>query len=209
MEIKMEMQDVLAMDWAGGRVIDDVWDPACEEPAAEDLPVADFWAPAAAHRREQSEKLKCLKHRLILSRILWIQSTGAWPNWKKTMIKILLAGRDKASLAALGAGLAEDDVDIANADSGRNGVSMIAENDFDLVIADENLGDMTGIDFIRKVVLQKPMVNSAIISSLPPEDFHEASEGLGILMQLPVRPKREDAARLLEQLKQILNAMKI
>jgi YesN/AraC family two-component response regulator len=88
-------------------------------------------------------------------------------------------------------------------------MSMIAENDFDLVIADEYLGDMTGIDFIREVVSKKPMVNSAVISSLPPEDFHHASEGLGILMQLPVRPNGEDAARLLGHLDTILNAMKI
>ena len=125
------------------------------------------------------------------------------------MINILLAGRDKASLAVLEAGLVKSDVRIAWTESGRNGMSMIAENDFDLVIADENLGDMTGIDFIRKVVSKKPMVNSAAISSLPPEDFHQASEGLGILMQLPVRPNEEDAARLLEHLKKILSAMKI
>ena len=125
------------------------------------------------------------------------------------MINILLAGRDKESLAVLEAGLVKSDVRIARTESGRNGMSMIAENDFDLVIADENLADMTGLDFIRKVVSKKPMVNSAAISSLPLEDFHQASEGLGILMQLPVRPNEEDAARLLEHLKTILNAMKI
>ena len=123
------------------------------------------------------------------------------------MINILLAGRDKASLAVLEAGLVKSDVRIAWTESGRNGMSMIAENDFDLVIADENLGDMTGIDFIRKVVSKKPMVNSAAISSLPPEDFHQASEGLGILMQLPVRPNEEDAARLLRHLDTILISM--
>ena len=123
------------------------------------------------------------------------------------MINILLASRDKASLAVLEAGLVKSDVRIARTESGRNGMSMIAENDFDLVIADENLGDMTGIDFIRKVVSKKPMVNSAAISSLPPEDFHQASEGLGILMQLPVRPNEEDAARLLRHLDTILISM--
>ena len=125
------------------------------------------------------------------------------------MIKILLAGRDKASLAALEAGLVEGDVAIAWTDSGRSGISLIAEQDYDLVIPDENLGDMTGIEFIRQVVSKKPMVNSAAISSLPPEDFHEVSEGLGILMQLPVGPNEADAARLLKHLDKILNAMKI
>ncbi len=50
----------------------------------------------------------------------------------------------------------------------------------------ENLGDMTGLEFIRAIVSKRPMVNCAAISSLASEDFHEASEGLGILMQLPV-----------------------
>ena len=127
----------------------------------------------------------------------------------KTLINILLTARYRASLAALEAGLIKSDVNITRTDSGRNAMSMIAENDFDLVIADEYLGDMTGIDFIRKVVAKKPMVNSAVISSLPPEDFHQASEGLGILMQLPIRPNGEDAARLLAHLDTILNAMKI
>jgi DNA-binding response OmpR family regulator len=125
------------------------------------------------------------------------------------MVNILLVGRDKSSLAALRSGLLKSDVQLAHADSGRTGISMISENDFDLVIADENLGDMTGIDFIREVVAKKPMVNSAVISSMSSEDFHETSEGLGILMQLPVRPNKEDAVRLLEHLNKILNAMKI
>ena len=125
------------------------------------------------------------------------------------MIKILLVGRDKASLEALSSGLAKSKVKIARADSGRKGISMIAENEFNLVIADENLGDMTGIDFIRKVVAKKPIVNSAVISSLPSKDFHEESEGLGILMQLPVRPNEADAVKLLGHLNKILNAMKI
>ena len=36
------------------------------------------------------------------------------------------------------------------------------------------------------------MINSAAVSSLSPEKFHEASEGLGILPQLPPRPGAHD-----------------
>jgi DNA-binding NarL/FixJ family response regulator len=86
---------------------------------------------------------------------------------------------------------------------------MIAEDDFDLVVADENLGDMTGLEFIKAIVAKRPMVNCAAVSSLTPADFHEASEGLGILMQLPIRPGPEHAEKLLEQLKNILNTLKI
>ena len=54
----------------------------------------------------------------------------------------MLAGRDQASLAALKNGLTTSDVQITRAESGGIGLSMIAEGNFDLVVADENLGDI-------------------------------------------------------------------
>jgi DNA-binding response OmpR family regulator len=124
------------------------------------------------------------------------------------MIRIMLVGRDQTSLTALNSGLAKSDTHLVHAESGGIGLSMIAEGDFDLVVADENLGDMTGLEFIKAIVCKRPMVNCAAMSSLASEDFHEASEGLGILMQLPVRPGQEHAEMLLEQLKKIISLSK-
>jgi CheY-like chemotaxis protein len=124
------------------------------------------------------------------------------------MIRIMLVGRDQISLTALKSGLAKSDVHLVHAESGGIGLSMIAEGNFDLVVADENLGDMTGLEFIKALVSKSPMVNCAALSSLASEDFHEASEGLGILMQLPVRPGQEHAEMLLEQLKKIITLSK-
>jgi len=121
------------------------------------------------------------------------------------MMNILLAGRDKASMTALKAGLEENDVQTAWAESGSYALSIIAEKDFDLVVTDEGLGDMTGLEFIKTIIALKPMVNCAVVSSLLPDEFHEASEGLGVLMQLPVNPGYEYAEELLEHLKKILN----
>jgi two-component SAPR family response regulator len=120
-----------------------------------------------------------------------------------------MAGRDKASLSELGAGLTKNDIQISWVESGAKGIAMMAEINFDLIVADEVLGDMTGLEFIRGAVSQNPMVNCAAISSLPPEDYHEASEGLGIMMQLPVRPGEEYAAILLDNLKNIWKQYKI
>ena len=105
----------------------------------------------------------------------------------------------------LKSGLEKNQVQTAWAESGNNAIARIAEESFDLVVTDENLGDMTGLEFIEKVISKKPMVNCAAVSSLLPADFHEASEGLGILMQLPVRPGQEQAEKLLGQLKTILS----
>jgi len=124
---------------------------------------------------------------------------------EQKIIKILLVSRDKASMSAFKAGLEENQVQTAWAESGSNAIVKIAEGSFDLVVTDENLSDMTGLEFIEKVISRKPMVNCAAVTSLLPADFHEASEGLGILMQLPVSPGQEQAEKLLSQLKTILN----
>ena len=124
---------------------------------------------------------------------------------EQKIINILLASRDKTSMAAFKAGLEENQVQTAWAETGSNAIARLTEGNFDLVVTDENLGDMTGLEFIEKVISTKPMVNCAAVSSLSPADFHEASEGLGILMLLPVRPGREQAEKLLRQLKNILN----
>ena len=124
---------------------------------------------------------------------------------EQKIIKILLVSQDTAPMAAFKAGLEENQVQTAWAQSGDNAIGKIDEESFDLVVTDENLGDMTGLEFIEKVISIKPMINCAAITSLLPADFQEASEGLGILMSLPVRPRKEQAEKLLVQLKTILN----
>jgi hypothetical protein len=49
------------------------------------------------------------------------------------------------------------------------------------------------------------MINLAVVSSLSHEDFHEASEGLGILVQLPPSPGEEDGSKLFETITQIVS----
>jgi len=121
------------------------------------------------------------------------------------MLNILLVSQNKTTMSALNAGLEENDAHITWAESGSFALSMIAERSFDLVVTNEELGDMTGLEFIKTLIAQKPMVNCAVVSSLLPEDFHEVSEGLGVLMQLPANPGREYAEELLGHLKKIMN----
>ena len=124
---------------------------------------------------------------------------------KQKIKRILLVSQDKASMSALKAGLEENQVRTAWSKSGSDAIVKISEGSFDLVVTDENLRDMTGLEFIANVISIKPMVNFAAVSSLSPDDFHEASEGLGILMQLPARPGQKQAEKLLSKLQTILN----
>ena len=124
---------------------------------------------------------------------------------EQKLVTVLLASQDKSALSSFKAALEENQVQTAWAESGGNAIARIAEGSFDLVVTDENLGDMTGLEFIEKVISIKPMVNCAAVTSLLPADFHEASEGLGILMPLPVSPGQAQAEKLLSRLKTILN----
>lgn len=127
---------------------------------------------------------------------------------EKRMIHILIVSGDRLSMSAFKAALDESDVQTTCLESGRKALSAVSEKVFDLLVTDENIGDMTGLELIGSVIARQPMLNCAAVSSLSPGDFHEASEGLGILMQLPVEAGKKEADQLLEQLNKIQSSVK-
>ena len=124
------------------------------------------------------------------------------------MLMILLASPDKDSLLKLESVLAEhDNVCLLRAASVEKALHLASENAVDLVIADERLGDKTGLDLAAGLLSVNPMISCATVSGLTPEKFHETSEGLGIMAQLPIHPRKEHAESLLHRLRQIKNLM--
>ncbi|MDL1967412.1 MAG: response regulator [Deltaproteobacteria bacterium] len=121
------------------------------------------------------------------------------------MIHVLLVSSDKDFFTDFASNMGENvNLNISRAKSGGNALSMISANSFGLVVTDESLSDMTGLKFVEKLVSTNPMINCAAASSLSSKDFHAASEGLGILMQLPPRPNKIHAENLLQYLNNIL-----
>jgi len=120
------------------------------------------------------------------------------------LTQLLIVTPDRANFTELSAEIEKQGAFASWAASGRQAMEMLAETAVDLVLTDETLGDMSGLEFIAQLVAINPMINCAAVSTLPPEAYHEASEGLGILMQLPPRPGAADGQRLLAQLNQIL-----
>ena len=119
------------------------------------------------------------------------------------MINALILCDDKGALSKLAMTLEKNSMDITWAKTGDLALSMISKKNFDLLITEESLKDMTGIDFVKKVVAVNPMLNCVIASKLSPSDFHEATEGLGVLMQLPLNPSEKDAEKLVSHFKKI------
>jgi DNA-binding NarL/FixJ family response regulator len=120
------------------------------------------------------------------------------------MIRLLLVTPHKNSLLELALAMEKyDDVELTWTGSGQKALDKLSETSVDLVVIDKDLGDMTGLEFAKKLLRVNPMINSAVLSSLPSHEFHEASEGLGVFAQLPLRPAKKDAEKLLKGLKNL------
>ena len=121
-------------------------------------------------------------------------------------LKLLLVSRGKSALSGLATALTmHGEVDLSWAQSGAEALDTISKAPADLVVTDEELGDMSGLTLALKLLSVNPMVNCAAVSPLSHEEFHEASEGLGILAQLPPSPGEKEAEALLQQLREIKN----
>jgi DNA-binding response OmpR family regulator len=70
----------------------------------------------------------------------------------------------------------------------------------DLLIVDARIEGRDGFDLCRQVLQVDAFVNMAAVSDLDDDEFHEASEGLGLIGRLPSRPAVEDFERLLDLL---------
>lgn len=120
-------------------------------------------------------------------------------------IRILIVCSDKYHLAGLACILrTKNHVDISWVSDGKTALKTINGDPFDLVIADDRLSDMTGLRFIQKLVTVNPVINSALVSQLSREKFHEKSEGSGILAKLPAKLDEDHATDLLNKLHRIL-----
>lgn len=120
------------------------------------------------------------------------------------MFKILLAAADTSSFGDFKIALEESGENQVNfVESGQAALDKLAESSVDLAIADEELGDMTAMEFAGKLLMVNPMINCALVSSLSEEDFHETSEGLGVLARLPKNPGRQDSENIMAKLKKI------
>ncbi len=118
------------------------------------------------------------------------------------MVTLLLVSNNRNFISTVSEYL--EKAKIFRANSGNEALDMIANKSINLVITDESLGDMTGLEFAKKLISINPMVDCAVVSSLSSKDYHEASEGLGLMMQLPVQPEKRHLEQLLLQVNKII-----
>ena len=73
-----------------------------------------------------------------------------------------------------------------------------------LVIVDSEVPDTDPLGLVREIIRANAMVNTAVMSALSDDEFHEAAEGFGILCRLPLDPRAGEADCLMKKLRSIL-----
>ena len=124
------------------------------------------------------------------------------------MIRLLLVSSDMNSLSDFVKFFEKQpDVSVLSAESGTKALDLISTEKLDLVISDEDLQDMTCFAFVEKLVMANPMINCALLGTMDPDDFHETTEGMGVLMQLSPTADEEQLEKLLIQVRKINDFM--
>lgn len=117
-------------------------------------------------------------------------------------LRILLASGGKERLAQLAVGLwTLTSCVVDRAASTGEVLARLAEGQVDLVVIDHQLADLSGLDLAKDVARLYPFVNCIMVDDSDPAEFHEKTEGLGILMQLPNPPEMGDAKSILTHLR--------
>jgi CheY-like chemotaxis protein len=123
---------------------------------------------------------------------------------EKPVTQILFVTPERTHLDTLAAVATNQSARIVWATSGSQALEAVGKQPVDLVVADESVGDMSALELAQRLVSSNPMINCAVVSTLSDKAYHEASEGLGILMKLPPNPGEADGRRLLDHLSKVL-----
>ncbi len=121
------------------------------------------------------------------------------------MNKALLVTASPGAFAPFSSALTSAGFSLIRADSGDAALAAVGSEAPDLVIIDDQLRDVSAMELIKRIVAINAFVNTAVVSSLGEDEFHEAYEGLGVLGHLPPRPGLAEAQELARKL-QGLNA---
>lgn len=123
------------------------------------------------------------------------------------MPHILIAADKADNFEALARALGSvKDVEISWAHDGRQALDKARAISPDLVIVDEYVGETNGLEWIRQLMGVDAFIHTAAVSRQPHDTFHQASEGLGIIAQLPPRPGEFEAELLLKKLMPLITA---
>ena len=124
------------------------------------------------------------------------------------MLRIVLVTPRPAALRSFSEALASNpEVRLKHENSAAGALEAVRTDAPHLVIIDSDLPDAAPLEFVQRLLMVNALVNTAVVSPLADAEFHEATEGLGVLGRLQEVPDQSDAAALLQKLRVILGEM--
>lgn len=119
------------------------------------------------------------------------------------MTNVLLATQEPERFSTMIKTFQNHNAQVTPVRLGKLALSMMADGDYQLLIADEHLADMSGGKLIKKTITFNPFINCVAVSRLPHKAFHDAYEGMGVLMQFPPEPGTGDVQKIVDHLDKI------
>lgn len=98
---------------------------------------------------------------------------------------------------------AQPDITIHQVDSRKDALRMVREQKPHLVIIDQEIRDKNPLDLVMELLVINAMINTAMITSMDADEWHEKSEGLGMMPPISNPPTEKDAHTLLESFRKM------
>jgi DNA-binding NtrC family response regulator len=120
------------------------------------------------------------------------------------MKQIILAAADQDALTDFSSALAQTSgLEIIPASTREEALAAAGDMNALLVVLDGQMDGTGGKQLLMDIINTNAMINSAVMGDMPDDQFHEEMEGLGILMQLPLKPTAADAQGLWQYFKEV------
>jgi response regulator RpfG family c-di-GMP phosphodiesterase len=98
---------------------------------------------------------------------------------------LLLVDDETRILSALRRSLRREGYEILSAESGAEALRILATRQVDLVLTDQKMPGMSGLEFLEQVAKRHPVVARLLITGWPEEIPHEDISRLGIRALIP------------------------
>jgi DNA-binding NtrC family response regulator len=116
------------------------------------------------------------------------------------MTEIIIASPDAGQLTEFSEALAQtSELTVIHTDSPASTLAAVADPKVSLLVVDARISTDEGKQLVRDTLMANAMIISVVLSDTAEERFHENMEGLGVLMQLPLTPTKNDAQALWER----------
>jgi DNA-binding NtrC family response regulator len=120
-----------------------------------------------------------------------------------TAYDIIIASRRGNDLKGFIQGLGNEGALVRLAETKSKTLELIKAKAPHLVVIDESLSDVQALTLVKELLLINAMINTAVITGISPEQFHEKGEGLGILTSVCQHPDAQDAKVLMQKLRKL------